>query len=152
MKTIIVAVDFSSITSSLIDKAAEMAMCSKARVYIVHVASPDPNFVGYIKDDSTNERQWRASELKKEKKDLEKIAERLKGLEVDAIPLLIQGATAEMILNETQRLGSELLIMGMHGHGVAMATLLGSTSHQVLKHVSCPILLIPCKKNGEKSD
>ena len=132
MKTIIVAVDFSNITSILIDKTAEMAKYQKARVYIIHVAAPDPEFIGY-KVGPIHERASRASELKKEKKALEQLAERLRELGVDAIPLLIQGATSELILNETQSLGAGLLIMGTHGHGVAVTALLGSTSHQVIK-------------------
>ena len=151
MKTIVVAVDFSNITSAMIDKAAEMAACQKARVYIIHVAAPDPEFVGY-KVDPIDEREFRASELKKEKKELEQLAERLKELGIDAIPLLIQGATAELILIETQRLEAGLLIMGTHGHGIAMTALLGNTTSQVIKHISCPVLLIPYKKKSDKSE
>ena len=148
MNTIVVAVDFSNITSILIDKAAEMASCQKARVYIIHVAAPDPEFVGY-KAGPVHEREFRASELKKEKKELEQLAQRLKKLGVDTIPLLIQGPTAELILTETQRLEAGLLIMGTHGHGIVMTALLGNTALQVIKHIHCPILLIPYEKESD---
>ena len=147
MKTILVAVDFSNITSSLITKAGEIAVCDKSRVYIIHVASPNPDFIGN-KVGPIHERQSRVCELKQEKKKLEKLAEHFHALGVEAIPLLIQGATAELILTETQRLNVELLIMGTHGHGLALSALLGSTSHQILKHASCPVLLIPHKKKS----
>ena len=143
MKTIVVAVDFSDITSRLIEKAAEMAGCYKSRVYIIHIAPPDPDFVG-LKIGPPQERRSRVSELKKEKKDLEQLATKLKELGAEAIPLLIQGATAELILKETQRLNADLLIMGTHGLGLALTVLLGSTSQQVVKHVMCPVLLVPC--------
>jgi len=145
MNTIIVAVDFSSITSSLIEKAAEMAICYGARIYIIHVAAPDPEFVGY-KVGPVHERQSLVKELNKEKRELEKLAERLRGEGIEVVPLLIQGATAELIVTETQRLDAKLLIMGTHGHGLALSALLGSTSHQVMHHVSCPVLLVPCMK------
>lgn len=145
MKTIIVAVDFSNITTALINKTTDMAACLKARVYLIHVAAPDPEFVGY-KVGPEHVREFRTSELKKEKKELEHYAEQLKKSGIDVIPLLIQGATAELILNETQRLEADLLIMGTHGHGVAVSALLGSTSHSVMKHVTCPVMLIPYKK------
>jgi nucleotide-binding universal stress UspA family protein len=93
-----------------------------------------------------HERQTRASELKREKKELEKLAKKLEELGVEASPLLIQGATAELILIETQHLEAGLLVMVTHGHGFAMTALLGSTSHQVMKDVSCPVLLISHKK------
>jgi nucleotide-binding universal stress UspA family protein len=147
MKTIIVAVDFSNITSSLIDNAAEIAKCHEARVYIIHVASPNPDFIGN-KVGPINERRSRVCELKKEKIELEKLALRLQKLGIEAIPLLIQGATAELILTQTQRLDAELLIMGSHGQGIALTALLGSTSYQVIKHVSCPVMLIPYNSIG----
>jgi nucleotide-binding universal stress UspA family protein len=150
MKTIVVAVDFSGITSNLINKTAEMAACLKARVYIIHVAAPDPEFVGY-KVGPIHERKSRVSELKKEKKELEQLARTLRDQGVNATPLLIQGATAELILLETQRLEAGILVMGMHRHGIAVTALLGSTSHQVIKHVSCPVLLIPYEKIGDKN-
>lgn len=145
MNTIIAAVDFSAITSRVIESAVEMAMCYKGRVYIIHVAAPDPEFVGY-KVGPAHERQSRIEELHQEKKELEKLAERLRQKGIEVVPLLIQGATAELIVQETQRLDARLLIMGTHGHGFAVSALLGSTSHQVIHDVSCPVLLIPCKK------
>ena len=39
--------DCSSITSILIEKAKEMSMYGKTRVYIIHVAAPDPELVGF---------------------------------------------------------------------------------------------------------
>ena len=144
MNTIIVAVDFSEITSSLIDKAAAMAAPHNARVYIIHVASPDPDFIGY-KAGPVHVRESRADELKHEKKELEQIAENLRKKKIDTTPLLIQGSTADKLLLETERLKSDLLIMGTHGYGFSMSVLLGSTSYQVLKKVLCPVLLMPYK-------
>jgi nucleotide-binding universal stress UspA family protein len=150
MKTIIVAVDFSNITSDLVDTAADIAVCYKSRVYIIHVASPDPEFAGYTVG-PVHERRSRASELKNEKKELERLARRLEELGVEAIPLLVQGVTAQLILKETQRLEAGMLIMGSHGHGFALTALLGSTSHQVIKHASCPVLLLPCRGSGKET-
>ena len=142
MKNIIVAVDFSDITLNLVDKAIEMADYYKAHVYIIHVASPNPEFVGYNVGPNYV-RQSLVDELKGEKKQLEILADRVKDKGIKAIPLLIQGSTAKHILMQVERLNSELLIIGTHGYGLALSTLLGSTSSQVIKQVKCPVLLIP---------
>ena len=144
MKTIVVAIDFSEITTRLIEKAAEMAACLAAHVYIIHVASPDPDFVGYEVGPAYI-RQSRAGELKQEKKELERLARTLKGLGVEATPLLIQGPTADLILQETRRLKAELLIIATHGHRFSLGALLGSTSQQVMRNATCPVLVIPCR-------
>lgn len=153
MKNLIVAVDFSEITASLVDKAAQMAECRKARVYIIHVASPDPEFVGYDLDpelagyevEPEHWRELRAEKLKRDKKELEFVAEGMKARGIDAVPLLIQKPTAEGLVEQAEKLEPEMLIMGTHGHGAIMTALLGSTSQNVIKHVKCPVLLVPCK-------
>lgn len=147
MNTILVAVDFSDITEKLVDRAAAMARCLHASVYIIHVAAPDPDFIGYDVG-PVHERQWRARELKGEKASLKQLAERLKQQGVDSTPMLVQGATAAKILEESQRLDASLLVMGTHGHGIALSALLGGTTLQVMKHVTCPVLLLPCRGTG----
>jgi len=150
MKTILVAVDFSDVSAGLVEKAAEMATGHESKVYIIHIAAPDPEFIGY-KVGPEYIRQTRADELRGEKKELEKYAEKLRLGGVDAVPLLVQGATADMLLVEAERLDAGLLIMGTHGHGPALAAILGSTSYQVLKRASRPVLLMPCRDRVEES-
>jgi nucleotide-binding universal stress UspA family protein len=142
MKTLVVAIDFSDITSLLIKEAAKLASCYEARVYVIHVAAPDPDFVGY-EVGPIQERQFRAKELRAEKKKLEQLATELKALGVDAVSLLMQGETAKLLLREVDRLQSCLLIMGVHGRGLIKTAFLGSTSHEIVRLASCPVLLVP---------
>jgi len=145
MENIVVAIDFSAITTTILETAAEVACCFRARVYLVHVAAPDPEFIG-LDAGPPHERQSRADDLRHEKKQLEKFAARLVKVGVETVPLLIQGETAETLLCEVRRLDARLLVMGTHGHGTIISTLLGSTSRDVLQHAMTPVLLIPVKK------
>ena len=142
MKSLVVAIDFSEITSLLIKEAVRLAACYKARVYLIHIAAPDPDFVGYNVG-PVEERQFRVKELRTEKKNLERLATEVTALGVDAVPLLIQGETAKSIVKEVVKLKASFLMMGTHGKGLAKTTLLGSTSHEILQHASCPVILIP---------
>ena len=44
---LLVAVDLSESTEKVVKKAEEIASAISAKVWILHVAAPDPDFVGY---------------------------------------------------------------------------------------------------------
>jgi nucleotide-binding universal stress UspA family protein len=56
------------------------------------------------------------------------------------------GAVAEEILSQADELDADLIVMGTHGHGAMYNLLVGSTTEGVLKHSSCPVLLMPGPK------
>ncbi|WP_373293117.1 universal stress protein [Actinoplanes campanulatus] len=45
--------------------------------------------------------------------------------------------------------GTQLIVVGSHGHGLVTGTILGSTSLQLLHHADCPVLAVrPGPNNG----
>jgi nucleotide-binding universal stress UspA family protein len=146
MRNLVIAIDFSDVTPYLIKEAARLAGCCKARVYVIHVAAPDPDFVGYTVG-PVQERQFRADRLHTEKKELEQLAAELRSRRIDAVPLLIQGETAKLLLKELVSLQASMLIMGTHGKGLVKTALLGSISHEIVQNTTCPVLLVPYKKS-----
>jgi nucleotide-binding universal stress UspA family protein len=145
VKTILAPVDFSDVTSAVVKAAVDMAKAGGSTVYLVHVAAPDPDFVGYDVGPKTL-RDTRAGVLRKEHHQLRELEERLKGLGVDARALLVQGPTVEKILAEAERLGADLVIMGSHGHGALRHLLVGSVTEGVLRKARCPVLVIPSNR------
>ena len=140
--TMIVAVDFSDHTAKVIETALEMAKALQSRVYVIHVAAPDPAFVGY-EVGPQHVRYWRAEELRHEHQDLAQFRERFESLGLTATALLVAGATAEKLVEECSRLGATLIILGTHGHGKLHELLMGSTAKGVIAHTHVPTLLIP---------
>lgn len=147
MKRILVAVDFSEVTSSLIEEAIQLAQCSTTRIYMIHVAGSDPDFVGYGVG-PIQERQFRAKELHTQKARLERLATELREMGIDAVALAIQGDTAKLLLSQAKRLQASLIIMGTHGKGLARAVILGSVSQDVVRHTPCPVMLVPYEKQA----
>ena len=47
MKEILAAVDFSDYSDAVVSRAASLALAFGANVTLLHVAAPDPDFVGY---------------------------------------------------------------------------------------------------------
>ena len=144
MKNILISIDFDDATRVL-NYGKTLIQQLKAKAYILHVAAPDPAFVGYevgpqyIRDD-------RAHKLVDEHDRLHEYAEdfRMAGIETKAF--LASGMTAETILEKAKKFEVDLIIMGNHGHGLLHEALLSSTSHEILKADSYPVLLVPKEK------
>lgn len=142
MKNILVSIDFSDNEKQLINKALEMARAFKAKMWLLHVASPEPEFIGfgvgpqYIRDS-------RAQELRKEHRKLSEYAENIKQENIESEGLLIQGATIDMILEEADKLDIDMIIIGRHEHSLMYKLFFGSVASGVIKKSPIPIYVVP---------
>ena len=141
-KKLLVAVDFSGSSRRVIDYAKDLARVLAAKVWLLHVAEPDPEFVGYEVDPPVM-RDTVARRFHKEHQELQLVSQELRsqGLECEAI--LVQGPTIETILHEVEKLSVDMVVIGSHGKGVLRHLLVGSTSEGVLKKSSIPVLVVP---------
>jgi nucleotide-binding universal stress UspA family protein len=145
VKQILVAIDFSEHTDSLLRHATELARATGAALTLLHVAAPDPAFVG-LAAGPQSVRDARAHTLDLEHRELARMAE---ALQKDGIPgraLLRTGATVEKILDEAERLSADLIVVGSHGRGPLGTTFVGSVSRRLLHHAACPVLVVPARK------
>lgn len=144
MNNILAAIDFSDVTPVVVCKAAELAKSFNCKLWLIHIAAPDPDFVGYGTGPQC-ERDWKAKVLRKEHRYLQDKALELEQDGVNVTPLLVQGATIEAILQEATKLKSDMIVIGSHGHGALYKTLFGSVSEGVLRQAYCPVLVIPAQ-------
>ncbi|MBW2400560.1 MAG: universal stress protein [Deltaproteobacteria bacterium] len=142
MQNIIVPIDFSPISEVVLDIAKILAQCFSARLWLIHVASPDPDFVGYDAGPQSVRDQL-AEHLREEHQRLQATAAELREAGIETTALLIQGATAEKILAEADHHAADLIVMGSHGHGAMHRALMGSVSERVLRKAACPVTIIP---------
>jgi nucleotide-binding universal stress UspA family protein len=147
MKRIIAAVDFSAISDDVIERAVSIARAFSAQLVLLHVAAPDPDFVGYDAGPQSVRDQV-ARHLREEHRDLQSKAADLREAGIDATALLIQGPTADTILTEAKAHHADLIIMGSHGHGAMHRALMGSVSEGVLRKAPCPVMIIPHQVTG----
>jgi nucleotide-binding universal stress UspA family protein len=142
MKNILLAIDFSNGENMLMEKALEWAKAFGAKIWMLHVAAPEPEFVGfgvgpqYIRDSM-------AEELKKEHRVLREYANQFRSEGIEADGLLIKGATTEMIMEEAKKLDIDLIITGHHDHSLIYKLFFGSVASAVVRKSKVPVLLIP---------
>ena len=142
MKNILLALQLDDDEDLLLIKAQELARAFGAKVWLLHIAAPDPDFVGYEVGPQYI-RDSRADELKQEHRLLQEYAEALTQQGIAAEGLLIQGTTEEMILTETDKLGIDLIIMGHHDHGLMYKLFVGSVSTQIINKSDIPVMIVP---------
>lgn len=142
MKKILVPVDFSNVTPRVVDAAADLSRALSAELVLLHVAQPEPEFIGY-EPGPTSVRQAAARHMKEEHRQLHEIDHRLEAQGLKVTSLVVQGYVVEKILKETERVGADLVVMGSHGHGALRHLLVGSVAEGVLRKSPCPVLIVP---------
>lgn len=142
----LVAIDFSESMKKIIENVKLCIHDEKNEVILLHVAEPDPDFVGY-EVDTEQIRDVEAKRYYKEMCDLEAIKEDLKKEGINSQALLIQGAIVETILKEAEKLAVDVIIMGSHGKNFMQRTLLGSSSTGIIHKSTLPVLIVPTHSN-----
>lgn len=143
MKTLLICVDFSDVTDALIEQAGKLASLFDQEIVVLHVGEPDPSFVGFEAGPDAVRSQM-ATVYREQSRELDELAHRLSQLPASpkVTPLLIQGPTAEKILEHAARLDADMILMGTHGHGRLYHLLVGGVSESVLKSARRPVLLV----------
>jgi len=142
MKNILATINFEKDEQKLIDQASEIAKAFNAKLWLMHIAAPDPIFVGY-KIGPQYIRDTRAHELREEHKQIQNYSNQLKENGIEAEGLLVQGATIEMIMEESKKLNIDLIVAGHAEHSFFYKAFIGSVSSQIIKNSKIPVLIIP---------
>jgi nucleotide-binding universal stress UspA family protein len=140
---ILVATDFSDASERAVAYASDLAFALNSDLCILHVVSPvgRPNWAARVKNDDADS----LTELLV--RDAGAVLGHVVARVADTLPT-VRGAVrigleAEEILNFARENHVSLIIVGMHGQGMAARLLLGSVTDRILRKSICPVLAIP---------
>lgn len=151
MKTILAAVDSSSISDSVVDQAAALATGSQARVVLLTVVQP-PVITSEYAPMIENLAEITAAGEKAAAQQLGRMQERLQAAEIPAVTVQRTGGPVAHILQQAEEHHADYIVMGSHGHTAFYDLLVGSTTHGVLLRAPCPVVIVPPKeKHGRRS-
>mgnify|MGYP001817170060 CR=1 FL=1 len=142
---LLVAVDLSEATQIIVDRVEELAMALSAKVWILHNAEPEPDFVEF-KVDPQAAREALAAKFHNEHLQVQDIANQLRKTGLEATALLVHGATVDTILKEASDLDVDMIVVGTHGRGAMYQLIMGSVSEGILHKSRYPVLVIPTHK------
>ena len=141
--SLLVALDFSSVIDDQLEIVGRLAAPDR-EIFLLHVAEPDPSFVGYEAGPDEVRLQV-ADEFHREHEMIQSLAGRLRDKGHQVTALLVQGPTIETILGEAERLGAEVIVVGSHGRGKLFDLVVGSVSAGVIRKSPVPVLVVPTR-------
>lgn len=142
MKNILTPLDLKAETGTVLEHATELARVMGSKLWVLHVAAPNPDFVGYEAGPQYI-RDVRADTLREERAELHRITSAITSKGLNAQPLLVMGPTVETILAEAERLEADIIVMGTHGRRGLAKAFMGSTCDDVLRANRFPVLVVP---------
>jgi nucleotide-binding universal stress UspA family protein len=164
MKRILVSIDFSDVTHPVINLARQLAKALETEIHLVHVrelsAAATPGTLGYglagmpelapISGLPIAGFQPMPKPIAESEDEKSKLAQWQNEIAQDGVQVTLHqptGAVAEEILNESDAINADLIVMGTHGHGAMYTLLVGSATKRVLKHGTRPVLLVPSPRS-----
>jgi len=145
-KRIVCAIDFSECSMRALDYAMSLAQESNSRLTVLHVIEPLPNLPG-------DGHETILGGLKTLKDYVAAAEEEARALLKNAVPDRVReycqvetmhtvGKPYREILRVAGTEASDLIVIGVHGRGVADLLFFGSTAQHVVRGASCPVLTL----------
>lgn len=150
-RNILALIDFSGTSSQVVTRAGDLALFYDAKCWLIHVATPDPEFVGYEVGPQYI-RDSRAEVLREEHHKLQAFKAELLQKNIDCETLLVQGQTNATILHEIDKLRIDMVVLGSHGRTRLYDLLVGSVCEFMLRNCSVPMVIIPGPKPIKKAE
>ena len=144
---LLVAVDLSESTQTVVNKAEEIAKALSAKVWIIHNAEPEPDVLEF-KADPLAAREALSKKFHDEHRQIQEMAERMRKAGLQTTALLVHGATVETILKMAGELDVDMIVVGSHGRSAVHQLLMGSVSEGILHKSRCPVIIIPTHKRS----
>ncbi|GAB7080976.1 universal stress protein [Megalodesulfovibrio paquesii] len=149
VNTIIAAVDMSPVTARVVGWALAQAKAFNARLELLYVTAPEPDFIGYTPGPQ-HERQAVACRIQEEQRALAALKAQVAEADLAVTEHVFPGVPEEKILQEAERLQADLIICGRHSHDFFYRLFVGSVGEELLKRSPCPILFVPADEGAEQ--
>ncbi len=151
MKKVLIAIDYNPVSEEVANKGYELAKIMGAEICLVHVVTDIrfygtqyPTFMGYHGADIPVEADVDGEMEKVARNFLKAAAEHLGDPAVETH--LIEGDTAQCILNYADEWKADLIVLGTHSHSTLEKLMMGDVAAKVIKKTKVPLFLIPVKK------
>ena len=144
MKTIIALVDFTDSTPKVLNYTLKLASAFGSEVILLHIVPPEIPVASYGVEVPPIPVDPSPETLRDNQTRLDNLLQTLTRRGVIATALQSMGPTSETALTEIAHLNADLVIMGSHHHNALYHLFIGSSSADLLKHATFPLLLVPC--------
>ena len=144
-KNILVPIDFSQASERALDYACSLASKLDAKVHLVNALGASLPELNVTLTDAMFQ-SLRDGHMAT----LQKYADPRRALASIGDIIVKDGDPRDAILEVTEKLGIDLVVMGTHGRRGLARMFLGSVAEDVTRRSPCPVLLVRFKKGGEQ--
>lgn len=141
MKTFLVPIDFSPVSTRIVATAIDLARGLGGRVVLLHVVPPpvltDSDFGTQLTSEYTAQAAAAAD------KRLAAIRRRLERANLAVELRRTAGYPGPAILAAADKTRASFIVLGSHGHGAFYELVVGGTASRVLKRARCPVIVVP---------
>lgn len=148
IKSIVCPVDFSGRAMRGFEYAKTLARHLGATLYVIHIV-PTLQYAGYLDEmmpvigDEFYEKM-----VKQAQEELSKLASEEESLDIRTE--VRTGNPYAEILNFSESVGADLIVMSSQGSGGIAEFLFGGTAEKILRKCACPVLVVPVRKTERK--
>lgn len=164
VQSILYATDLGLYSPYVLQHALSLARSFGAQLHVVHAVEPLSLFAESVLQTYVEETRLRELREKGMQVVLESIRQRVlesfreemqdagQDMQLIASLQVVQGDPPQVILDEANRLGVELVVVGSHSHGTAWDAPLGRTALCLLQLAEVPVYLVPMLQHRGRGD
>ena len=139
---ILVPIDFSDVTESVIDQAKEIAKGTNMKVLLLHVETNPDDYIQYsVRAPGLDAALKQHTDYAKEELNHYRNMFTEAGIETEI--KFEMGPIHTTIMQEIETEDPSMIIVGSHGHGSLYHVLMGSVCESVFKKAHCPVIVVP---------
>ncbi|MEO8151241.1 MAG: universal stress protein [Bacteroidia bacterium] len=148
VKKILVPIDFSANSIKALDYAARLAKLTQAEIMLAHVVETMPVTSDPFRFSNPEIQSYDSIIMDSSTKHLKQVADEYankNGIAINAVSLT--GRTHREIVSFSEKIKSDLIVMGTHGVSGFREFIAGSNTFRVVSDVMCPVLSVQ-EKSG----
>lgn len=130
-----------TMASPIVEKTINLANNCDSKVQIIHITPPQRQAPFNVDSEIFNEEI--NMELRRKYDYLQELAKGMQDRRVDATARIVQGPVISTILQESERLPADLVILGRHKHGPLYRALMDNTDKGLLARCACSVMFVP---------
>ena len=139
-ENILVAVDGSKHSDAAFDVAMDISQKYGSQVFVLHVFQGGTGLGTLVRPGFEDDMRAIGQQILDSYE--AKVKERRDSLQKNVRMLLEMGDAAQKIMETASKIKCDLVLIGSRGRGGFKELLLGSVSHKVTNHASCPVLVV----------